>query len=198
VARAKHFALAAQYRDAHSCLTNNGLLDIADSRVLSQFDELFVPSSDAEPVPDEPGDLFTDKKYDFEIGDIWVKNSGGEPMQVPCFPWVMDHLPRYKAAGPCGDRYEHYLAMPPSFVCSMASHVLNGQISTQFQSAWCTGLVHAGDKGKLDSQHRPKARPIVVGLALRRITERIPCAQLKGQFNCQSFRSCSSVGRCCQ
>ena len=115
MARAKHFALAAQYCDAHSCLMNNGFLDIADSCVLSQFDELIVPSSD------EPGDLFTDKKYDFEIGDIWVKISGGEPMQVPCFR-------------------------------------------------------------KFDSQHRPKARPIVVGLALRSITERIPCAQLKGQF----------------
>ena len=60
LARARHFALAAQLRDAHQCLTNTGLLPIADSDVLSQFDELFVRAADADPIPSAPDDLQDD------------------------------------------------------------------------------------------------------------------------------------------
>ena len=43
-------------------------------------------------------------------------------------------------------------------------------------------LVYAGDKEKTDSKGRQAARPIVVGMAMRRICGRIPCAQLKDDF----------------
>ena len=42
--------------------------------------------------------------------------------------------------------------------------------------------MYAGDKQKIDKQGRQAARPIVVGLALRRIAGRVPCAQMRSQF----------------
>ena len=64
----------------------------------------------------------------------------------------------------------------------MVLYALNNQLGPQSSVMWRTGLIHAGDKGKRDAQNRRKARPIVVGLALRRIAERIPCAQMKDRF----------------
>ena len=59
---------------------------------------------------------------------------------------------------------------------------LNNQVTDGFAAIWRDGLLHPGDKQKKDAQSRPVARPIVVGLAARRITGRVPVAEMKYVF----------------
>ena len=42
------------------------------------------------------------EKYGFKLNSIWVKSRDGTPMAVPTLPWIMEHLPTDKAAGPAG------------------------------------------------------------------------------------------------
>ena len=118
-----------------------------------------------------------------EISEMWVKMQEGPMMTVPTLLYVMKHLPRCKGKGPCGDVYEHYQAMPQDLVHDMCHRALNGRISEGFATLWRSGLLHIGDKERLDSRGLKDGRPITVGLALRRITGRIPCAQRKACNN---------------
>ena len=56
------------------------------------------------------------------------------------------------------------------------------ELPAEVRRIWQGGLLHAGDKQKQDDQGRQRARPLVVGMALRRIAGRLPCAQLKEEF----------------
>jgi hypothetical protein len=181
-AKATHYAMAGQYHDAKQTLTSNGLLPFSAS-VLDQFDDIFAvrESPPVEPLPDyhDPDD----DTYRIDIDQIWIKDIDGNPHKVPTLPWVMDHLPKYKASDQIGARYEHYQHMPQQLVHHYVQAALHGRFTGAFANMWRSGLVYAGDKGKLDKQGRQAARPIVVGMALRRITGRVPCAQLKDQIS---------------
>ena len=72
--------------------------------------------------------------------------------------------------------------MPPCFVQDLCDRALNGQISEGFAGLWRSGLLHVGDKERLDREGHKDGRPITVGLAIRRIAGRFPCAQLKYEF----------------
>ena len=101
-------------------------------------------------------------------------------MTVPALPWIMDHLPKYKAAGPLGDRYEHYIHMPQEFVRELVFNALNGNLPEPVVRIWRSALVLAIDKGRLHKEGPFKGqkalRPVVIGTALRRIAERVPAA----------------------
>ena len=47
---------------------------------------------------------------------------------------------------------------------------------------WRSGLLHAGDKQRLDQEGQKDSRPITVRLAICQIAGRILCAQLKYEF----------------
>ena len=106
----------------------------------------------------------------------------GETKEEPTLPYLLRHLPKYKAPGCLGDRYEHYQVMPFALVEVLVHDALNAEVSDGFAAIWRAGLLHPGDKQKKDSQGRPVARPIVVGLAARRIAGRVPVAELKYFF----------------
>ena len=91
----------------------------------------------------------------------------GETKEEPTLPYLLRHLPKYKAPGCLGDRYEHYQVMPFALVEVLVHDALNADVSDGFGAIWRAGLLHPGDKQKKDSQGRPVARPIVVGLAAR-------------------------------
>ena len=94
----------------------------------------------------------------------------------------MDHLPKYKAAGPLGDRYEHYVHMPADFVKELVFNALNGNLPEPMVKVWRSALMLAVDKGRTHKEGPFKGqtalRPVVIGTALRRIAERVPAAQL--------------------
>ena len=103
-------------------------------------------------------------------------------MSVETFPYVMGHLLKYKGKGLCGDVYEHHQAMPPCLVHDLCDRSLNRRISEGFADIWRSGLLHVGDKQRLDCEGQKDGRPITVGLAIRRIAGQILCAQLKYDF----------------
>ena len=111
-----------------------------------------------------------------------VKMQSGETKEEPTLPYLLRHLPKYKAPGCLGDRYEHYQVMPFALVEVLIHDALNAEVTDGFAAIWRAGLLHPGDKQKKDSQGRPVARPIVVGLAARRIAGRVPVAELKYFF----------------
>ena len=194
LARAKHYALNGQLRDARQCLTDSGLLSFFEPGIQQKMHALFEDCADGgEPIMDAPGDIGDDDCWGFEISEMWVKMREGPMMTVPTLPYVMKHLPRCKGKGPCGDVYEHYQAMPQDLVHDMCHRALNGRISEGFATLWRSGLLHIGDKERLDSRGLKDGRPITVGLALRRITGRIPCAQLKYDF-AKLFSSVRQLG----
>lgn len=182
--KATHYALNGQYRDAHTVLSGSSLMQFTEP-VVEQMDELFTPRHCPEHYS-SPLDIEESNKYDFEMGTVFVQTRNpaeGKPMmEVPAFEYVMDHLPRYKAADQVGGRYEHYASMPKALVREYCDAALHNKFSGQMARAWRSGLLYAGDKQKKDEKGRPVARPIVVGMALRRICGRIPCAQYRSDF----------------
>ena len=98
-----------------------------------------------------------------------VKMQSGQTQEEPTLPYLLRHLPKYKAPGYVGDRHKHCQVMPFALVEVLIHDALNGDVSDGFASIWRAGLLHPGDKQKKDSQDRPVARPIVVGLAARRM-----------------------------
>ena len=110
-----------------------------------------------------------------------VKMQSGQTKEEPTLPYLLRHLQKYKAPGCVGDRYGHYQAMPFAFIDVLVHDAVNSQVTDGFASIWRAGLLHLGDKQK-DDQGRPVVWPIVVGLAARRITGRVPVAELKYFF----------------
>ena len=121
-------------------------------------------------------------KYQFDFTTIHIKSRHGGEEEADTFDHVVGGLPKYKAAGQIGDRYEHWQAVPSKLLRQFCHQALNDEIPAEVSKIWRGGLLHAGDKQKLDSQGRPRVRPLVVGMAIRRIAGRLPCAQLKDEF----------------
>ena len=107
-------------------------------------------------------------------------------MTVPALPWIMDHLPKYKAAGPLGDRYEHYVHMPSDYVKELVFNALNGNLPLSMVRVWRSALMLAVDKGRLHKEGPFKGQkalgPVVISAALQRIAERVLAAQLHSKW----------------
>ena len=116
-----------------------------------------------------------------------MKQREGPEEEEPTLPWIMKLLKPLKAAGPYGDRYEHYSVMPQGLVHDLGQMALSGRLSEGARFQWQCGVLHAGDKQWKTSEGYIAARPIAAGSALQRIVGRIPCAQLKFELICQDF-----------
>ena len=100
----------------------------------------------------------------------------------------MSRLRRYKAQGPPGDRYEHYKHIPDDMMRAMIDRCLNDRLPDGFREVYADGLIHAGDKGKLDKKGRQAARPIVVGCL---VCYFITC---RGLASCENVTPWSTLG----
>ena len=91
MARAKHFALNMQLRDARQCLTDPSLLSFAEPGIQKKMHALFGDCADSEQaVSDCPADIDTnDDRWGFEIDKMLVKMREGPEMEVETFPYVM-------------------------------------------------------------------------------------------------------------
>ena len=165
-------------QEAMMALSGSGLLSLAEEGVREQLRELNTPPVTPPPIPPPPQRLQEDEKFEFQMGQTTRTGEKGNRYKVDTFKLVMSRLRRYKAQGPPGDRYEHYKHIPDYMMRAMIDRCLNDRLPDGFREVYADGLIHAGDKGKLDKKGRQAARPIVVGSALRRITGRVPCAQL--------------------
>ena len=96
-------------------------------------------NEDLTPTPPPPEGFEEDEQFEFELGNIMVMAGDGSPMSVPAIAWVMDHLPKYKAAGPLGDRYEHFLHMPREYVREIVFNALNGNLPESMVKIWRSG-----------------------------------------------------------
>ena len=98
----------------------------------------------------------------------------------------MEHLPKYKAAGPLGDWYEHYVHMPSDYVKELIFNALNGNLPPAVVHVWQSALMLAVDKGQLHKEGPFKGQKalwlVVISMALRRIAERVPAAQLRSRW----------------
>ena len=129
-----------------------------------------------------PDDFEEAKKFEFELSNIMVSAQDGSPMTVPALLWVMDHLPKYKAARPLGDQYKHYVHMLSDYVRELIFNALNGNLLLPMVHVWWSALMLAVDKGWLHKEGpfegQKALRPVVISTALQRIAERVPAAQL--------------------
>ena len=180
--KAKHKALTGQLTDARNALMGAGLLSPLHDHVLQQLKDQHRVDDQPPPMPDRPHDVRENDKYQFDFTTIHIKSRHGGEEEVDTFDHVVGGLPKYKAAGQIGDRYEHWQAVPSQLLRQFCHQALNDEVPAEVRKIWKGGLLHAGDKQKLDSQGRSRVRPLVVGMAIRRIAGRLPCAQLKDEF----------------
>jgi hypothetical protein len=185
-ARAEHFAMHGHFREARTCLTSSGLLDTNDTRVREQIKALYTSGAEFEPMA-VPGDLDESTMYNFELGDVHVPyrdiDGTTKIRDVFVIDYVLGKLPRYKAQGPDGMRYEHILEMPREVITLMSTHIINGALPEDYKPLYRSGIQLAGDKCKQDENGTPLARPIVIPAAFRRIAAVVVCAQLKNIYS---------------
>ena len=157
---------------------------MASTDVQDQIAELNHPKQPPEPIPDAPEDLYENADYRFVFGPAQLPTKPGETKArwVDAFDHVLEHLPKYKAAGPAGCRYEHYAHLPHQLVLQYSLAAANddqSMLSDDFRAVFRTGVCFAGDKQKKDRMGRQAARPIVCGLALRRVVGRVIATQMR-------------------
>ena len=186
IRRARHQVLNGYLRDGHRTLMQPSMVSLAKEHVQKQMHALHEFEEDPMPIPPPPEGFEDAEKFEFELGNIMVSARDGSPMTIPALPWIMDHLPKYKAAGPLGDRYEHYVHMPSDYVKELVFNALNGNLPPPMVRVWRSALMLAVDKGRVHKEGPFKGqkalRPVVIGTALRRIAERVPAAQLRSKW----------------
>ena len=80
------------------------------------------------------------------------------------------------------------MCLPKSLVSKYVSAILaddSDKLSDGFRNSFRAGMLHAGDKGKVDAKGRQAARPIVVGSKLRAIAGRCAAMQLRDRISGQ-------------
>ena len=115
---------------------------------------------------------------------VEIKDPSGQfkTVMVPVMQYVTGRLRKYKAQGPDGIRYEHYLDMPAELLELYVHHALNDFLPDGIRPVFSSGLQLAGDKEKKDENGLPLARPIVIPSAIERFSACVMCAQLKSKF----------------
>ena len=175
IQRARHQVLNSYLQDGHCTLMQPSMVTLAKEHVQKQMYALHEFEEDLVPLPPPPEGFGDAEKFKFELSSTMVLVRDGSLMTVPALPWIMDHLPKYKAAGPLRDRYEHYVHMPSDYVKELVFNALKGNLPPL-----------AVDKGRLHKEGPFKGqkalRPVVIGTALRRIAERVPAAQLRSKW----------------
>ena len=80
------------------------MISLADKHVQEQMHALHEFDEDLKSMPQLPAGLEVKEQYKFELGSIVIMARDRSPMTVPALLLIMDHLPKYKAAGPLGDQ----------------------------------------------------------------------------------------------
>ena len=88
--RAKHYALQAQFRDAHQALVSPGMLRFSEPGIEAKMHALFEGQADkGDLIMDPPEDIVDDdEQWAFVIGETEVKLRHGSKM-VETLPYVM-------------------------------------------------------------------------------------------------------------
>ena len=100
------YAVHAQFQDAHQALVSPGMLKFSEPGIEEKMHALFQGQADTgDPIMDPPQDIVDDdERWAFVIGEAEVKLRHGSKM-VETLLYVMQHLPKCKDKGPCGDVY---------------------------------------------------------------------------------------------
>ena len=162
--------------------------------IVEQMEHIHKVGEEHVAMPDLPDDIETNHElYGYTASVMEVKMQSGQTKEESTLPYLLRYLPKYKALGCVADRYEHNQAMPFAFVDVLVHDALNSHVTDGFAGIWRAGLLHPGDKQKKDAQGCPVARPIVVGLAARKITGRVSVTELK-HFFAQLFARFRQLG----
>ena len=158
------------------------MASLTEEEVQRQMHALHRFEEDLVPLLPPPEGFKDAKKFDFELSNIMVSARDRSLMTIPALPWIMEHLPKYKATGPLGDQYEHYVHMPSDYVKELVFNALNSNLPLSMICVWQSALMLAVDKGQLHKEGLFKGqkalRPVVISTALWRIAERVLAAQL--------------------
>ena len=153
--KAKHDVLNGQISDGARALVQPGLLKWSQ-HIIKQMESIHKVGVEHVAMPELPDDITTnDRLYGCTASTMEVKMQSGQMKEEPTLPYLLRHLPKYKAPGCVGDWYEHYQVMPFALVEVLVHDALNADVSDGFGAIWRAGLLHPGDKQKKDSQGRP-------------------------------------------
>ena len=128
------------------------MISLADKHVQEQMHALHEFEEDLKLMPQPPAGLKVKEQYKFKLGNIMVMAQDRSLMTVLALPWIMDHLPKYKATGPLGDQYKHYVHMPEDFVRELVFNALNGNLLEPVVQVWRSALVLAINKGRVHKE----------------------------------------------
>ena len=117
--KAKHAVLNGQISDGARALVQPGLLKWSQ-HIIEQMESIHKVGEEHVDMP-VPADGWAsveanDERYGYTASTMEVKMQSGQTKEEPTLPYLLRHLPKYKAPGCVGDRYEHYQAMPFAFV----------------------------------------------------------------------------------
>ena len=112
------------------------MVSLAEEHVQKQMHALHDFEEDLMTMPLPPDGFEEAEKFEFELGNIMVSAQDGSPMTVLALLWIMEHLPKYKATGPLGNQYEHYVHMPSDYVKELIFNALNGNLPPPMVCVW--------------------------------------------------------------
>ena len=157
-----------QISDGARALVQPGLLKWSQ-HIIKQMAQIHKVEEEHAAMPDLPGDVETnDELYGYTASVMEVKMQSGQTKEEPTLPYLLRHLPKYKAPGCIGDRYEHYQAMPFAFVDVLVTvhDALKSQVGGGSANILRAGLLHPGDKQKKDAQGHPVLRRLLLAWQL--------------------------------
>ena len=130
--KAKHAALNGQINGGARALVQPGLLKWSQ-HIIEQMGSIRKVGGEHVAMPELPDDIMSNNEtYGCTASTMEVKMQSGQTKEEPTLPYLLRHLPKYKAHGCVGDRYEHYQVMPFAFVEVLVHDALNGEISDGF------------------------------------------------------------------
>ena len=84
-----------------------------------------------------PDDIKTNEElYVYTASTMEVKMQSGQTKEKSALPYLLRHLPKYKAPGCIGDRYEDYQAMPFAFADVLVHDALSSVVAAEFSALW--------------------------------------------------------------
>ena len=123
--KAKHAALNGQISDGAQALVQPCWLKWS-LHIIEQAKSIRKVGGQNVAMPELPGDIMSNNELygcTASTMPMEVKMQSGQTKEEPTLLCLLRHLPKYKAPGCVGDRYEHYLAMPFALVESGTQHI---------------------------------------------------------------------------